>query len=86
MRKIFKEKQQGEFEFKMTEELFKQVCTEWYPGQFRFDIYNIFDFYGDQTSIPANEGDYMEQQNYGVRVKHCYYIVCFAKQESQTVF
>lgn len=65
MRAIFKEKQTGSYKFDVTEELLQKVCTYDTGYQtYMFDFRRMFDFYGDQTSIAANEGDYLEQQRY----------------------
>lgn len=65
MRAIFKEKQTGSYKFDVTEELLQKACTYDTGYQtYMFDFRRMFDFYGDQTSIAANEGDYLEQQRY----------------------
>lgn len=66
MRKVFKEHLCGEYDFAITEALRDEVC--YYDDiykQYRINSRIIYDFYGDQSSVPASEGDYLEQNHYG---------------------
>lgn len=67
IRVLFKEHRQEKVEFLLTEELFYQVCEpyEYYPGQYQFEYRKVFDFYGDQSGLAPNEGDYLDQNYYG---------------------
>lgn len=70
MRKVFLNRQNGQYEFAMTESVLNEIgyYDELYHQWFlKKDAYGyvIFDFYGDQSRIPANEGDYLQQSYYG---------------------
>ena len=66
MRAVFKNHQSQLFKFYVTDELLKEVCTyDEIFNSYRFDLLTIYDFYGDQTSLAANEGDYLDQNHYG---------------------
>ncbi len=70
MRKVFLNKQNGEYVFYTSHAVADSVRDDYAStlyNQYVFDPYNIFDFYSSQGSIPATEGDYLEQSFLGSR-------------------
>lgn len=66
MRAIYKEQHKDVYKFEVTNELLAQVCYfDTIYNQYMFDARSMFYFNGDQNNIPANEGDYLEQNYYG---------------------
>ncbi len=64
-RAVFKEHKVGEYEFNMTDDVWSKI-TRWDDtyNQYFFTG-NIFDFNGNQSSLPADEGDYLYHNHVG---------------------